>query len=314
MRDWEVYQPVFECDQYNEALLFASPWSGHRNFAYDLTIWKAPERIVELGSFYGCSAFAFLQAIKDRKMDTEFYGVDLWAKSDAYTLDDYKEDVFGAYQSVNQKCFSGQKSYRLKMTFDDALQNFEDHSIDILHIDGSHFYDCVKHDYTTWKNKVRKNGIVLFHDISEDEIYGEVMGTHYFWTELKKEEPCTYEFDFSFGLGILFFDKEEYQKFKESVSEHYYQQINNHLSLKYKEWIREDYFKLRDRDLYIDSLNRQLETKEEHLGRYREDEKKKDLYIAELKMQGEELNENLNGKNRYIAELETQRRKLNENL
>ena len=46
-------------------MIMFSPWVGHRRFIYDLTRYLEPDRIVELGSYYGCSAFAFLQAVKD---------------------------------------------------------------------------------------------------------------------------------------------------------------------------------------------------------------------------------------------------------
>lgn len=66
------------------------------------------------------------------------------------------------------------------MTFDQAMLQFDDGSIDILHIDGSHFYEDVKHDYETWKIKVKANGIIMFHDIGDEVINGGIMGSHIF--------------------------------------------------------------------------------------------------------------------------------------
>ena len=65
--DWKYYDPVFECDEYNRDMLRFAPWSGHRRFVYDLVSNIRPATIVELGSFYGCSTFAFAQAVKDQK-------------------------------------------------------------------------------------------------------------------------------------------------------------------------------------------------------------------------------------------------------
>lgn len=69
---WNYYSPEFECDKINVDLLRYSPWSGHRNFIYDLMAnWK-PHTVVELGSYYGCSAFAIAQAIKDFQLLSVF--------------------------------------------------------------------------------------------------------------------------------------------------------------------------------------------------------------------------------------------------
>jgi SAM-dependent methyltransferase len=95
----------------------------------------------------------------------------------------------------------------LRTTFDEAVQSFAPGSIDVLHIDGSHHYKDVEHDFAHWKERLRPDGIVLFHDISEDKVYGNIMGSHYFWEDLKKAYPWTAEFPFSLGLGVLFWMK-----------------------------------------------------------------------------------------------------------
>jgi len=202
---WKYYSPEFECDALNFELLSSSPWSGHRAFAYDYVRNVRPGTIVELGSYYGCSSFAFLQAVKDGAAGPSFYAVDTW-KGDAYTEGDYREDVYGAFMSVLESCYGGTDAHVLRTDFDSAADSFADGSIDLLHIDGSHDYEEVRHDFETWRGKVAEGGAIFFHDIGEDRLLGREMGPKRLWEEIKAEYPYTVEFPFSFGLGVLVFD------------------------------------------------------------------------------------------------------------
>jgi hypothetical protein len=85
------------------------------------------------------------------------------------------------------------------MLFADALNHFDNESIDLLHIDGLHTYDAVKEDFTTWYPKVKPGGVILFHDV-----YARMMdfGAWKYWQEIAKEYP-SFEFRHGFGLGVL---------------------------------------------------------------------------------------------------------------
>ena len=326
-KKWTYYSPVFESEQFNPAMLKFSPWTGHKRFAYDYVRFMTPAVIVELGSYYGCSAFSFLQAVKDGNLKSVFYGVDTWAGDD-YTQTDYKEDIYGAYKLINDECFSDNDSHMLRMTFDEALSEFEDNSIDLLHIDGSHSYEDVKHDWLTWKDKVRENGVVFFHDVGEDLLFGEKMGSHIFWEELKSEMPYTLEFKFSNGLGILFKRKEEYLLIKNSVNFEIYQSYINLQDTINKDELRKDFFKERDFVNYNSDLKSQVEELNRHLEKYREDSDAKQTYIEQLENEKQEISRLANEKTEsvckefdklksyvaekeaYISELENQMRDL----
>lgn len=287
---WIYHSPKFECDTYNLEMMKYSPWSGHRLFAYDYICNMKPERIVELGSYYGCSAFSFLQALKDSKMQSRFWAVDTW-EGDSFTENDYTENIYQAYKEIQDNCFSRQNCEMLRMTFDEAYEKFEDYTIDLLHIDGSHNYEDVKHDFFKWKDRVKQDGVVFFHDIGEDDLYGKKMGSHIFWEELRKEYPYTLEFPFSFGLGILFFDRSGFENFKKSVDFSYYQRKANMAAAEFKDTLRKDFFRLRDQERYIESLKKQEEINQQHLHRYETNTEQKDQYILELQGKIEELTE-----------------------
>ena len=122
-------------------------WHPHREFAFDLIKNHKPQTIVELGVHYGDSYFTLCQACEELELDTQLYGIDHWLGDEQAGL--YGEEVFETVSSYNEEFYS-EKSNLLRMDFEEALQRFEDGSIDLLHIDGNHEYESVKKDFANW--------------------------------------------------------------------------------------------------------------------------------------------------------------------
>ena len=195
--NWVVSDPRYDADQLNPKLKFAY-WEGHRDFAYDLLQFVRPERLVELGSQYGCSLFTFCQTVRDFKLNTEINAVDMWSGDIGAEITG--EEVYALVQKTAATYYPEVKLNLFQMCFDDARPSFADNSIDILHIDGGHTFEDVEHDFTTWLPKLKENGIVLFHDV-----YSPIdQGSCDHWEKTKKEYDCYFDFTHSCGLGILF--------------------------------------------------------------------------------------------------------------
>lgn len=184
------------------------PWAGHIFFAYDLVCNLKPKMIVELGTYRGTSFFSFCQAVKDRHLSTKLFAIDSWEGEDHTGM--YGNDILKEVKNIVNNYYRKINIKLLKTYFDTAVNKFKDNQIDILHIDGLHTYEAVRHDYETWQGKVSKNGIILFHDINVQE---RGFGVYAFWKELKKSKN-TIEFHHSQGLGVIVRDTQMYHELK----------------------------------------------------------------------------------------------------
>jgi glycosyltransferase involved in cell wall biosynthesis len=173
-----------------------SAWIEHAPFAFWICDVLRPRCFVELGTHYGYSYFAFCQAIDRLALSTAAYAVDTWQGDEHAGF--YDGNVFQTIEEENTEKYAA-FSRLIRSTFDEALQNFEDRSVDLLHIDGRHFYGDVKHDFESWRPKLSDNAIVLLHDTSVRE---RGFGVWQFFEELSATHPA-FQFFHCHGLGVL---------------------------------------------------------------------------------------------------------------
>lgn len=173
-----------------------SAWSGHLAFAGWVVEEHRPSVMVELGTHWGLSFMAFCQAVMANGIDCRCFAVDTWQGDPHAGV--YGEEVFSKVSSYRASRYAG-FSELLRMRFDDALEYFEDGSVDLLHIDGMHTYEAVKHDFETWLPKLSERAVVLLHDTSVRE---REFGVWRYWDELREKYP-SFEFTHSHGLGVI---------------------------------------------------------------------------------------------------------------
>ncbi len=173
-----------------------SVWGGHIPFAYLLVDLLRPRTIVELGTQSGVSYSAFCQGVKLLGLETRCTAVDTWT-GDPHA-GQFGPEILADFKKFHDVRFSS-FSRLLQADFDSAVHSFADGSIDLLHIDGFHTYDAVRHDFQTYHAKMSDRGVVIFHDSAARK---PGFGVYRLIEELAPRYPH-FEFRHSYGLAIL---------------------------------------------------------------------------------------------------------------
>jgi hypothetical protein len=155
-----------------------------------------PRVFVELGSHHGVSFASFCEAAARARTGSRGYAIDTW-QGDKHA-GHIEEGVYYEFKEFHDRRYAA-FSELLKCKFDDALPHFADGSIDLLHIDGLHTYEAVRHDFDSWRPKLSDRAVVLFHDTN---VLSDDFGVHRLFAELSEHYPH-FEFLHGSGLGIL---------------------------------------------------------------------------------------------------------------
>jgi O-antigen biosynthesis protein len=178
----------------------SSAWYGHVPFAHWIVGVAKPRALVELGTQNGVSYSAFCEAVARNGFDTRCYAVDTWQGDDQ--TGHYGEEIFLDFRRFHDHRYRA-FSELLRCTFDDALAYIPNGSVDLLHIDGLHTYEAVRHDFEGWRPRLSESAVVLFHDTNVRE---RDFGVWRLWQELRMEFPG-FEFLHGHGLGVLAFGR-----------------------------------------------------------------------------------------------------------
>ncbi|MFB9867334.1 glycosyltransferase [Vreelandella sulfidaeris] len=312
-----VHSAIFKPHPFSEN----SAWLGHLQFAYFLIRVHRPKIFVELGSHWGHSYFAFCKSIKELGVECATYAIDTW-EGDEHA-GNYEGNVFEFVNTHNEEYYKS-FSTLLKTNFDNAVSYFSDRSIDLLHIDGLHTYEAVKHDFEVWLPKLAPGAIVIFHDTTVRE---RGFGVWKLWEELCAKYPNNLNLTHSHGLGVLqlpganpdrqheWLGSEEKNKV---VIKEYFSSIGTLEQLRYqlivvKNLLDENAIKLKSlnkdielRDQTISFLNGELDVRENTIDSLKnKNALKEEEHNFLLEEQTKELNELINSNKLYAQQHQT---------
>ena len=131
---------------------------------YQTIVKKFPSgsKFVEIGSWKGKSSAFMAVEIANSGRQIDFYCIDTFEGSVEHQNNPELPHLYDIFKS-NMKPV--EDYYQdMKMTSMEAVNKFDDESLDFVFIDGSHEYKDIKDDIIHWLPKVKKGGVLAGHD------------------------------------------------------------------------------------------------------------------------------------------------------
>jgi hypothetical protein len=154
-------------------------WFGlyYGNVEHLLTKISDPKIYVEIGMAYGWH----MESMAKKFPEVSCIGVDPYIpydRSDAFcdfvcTIEPSVSDVenFNYFcEAVNLTLKQYPNFKHIRKNSVDALEDFDDNSIDLLFIDGDHRYECVKNECEKWWSKIKSGGIMCGDDYNQSDV------------------------------------------------------------------------------------------------------------------------------------------------
>jgi len=163
--------------------------------------------ILEIGTAKGGMFFALCQIASPTAnlISLDMPGGDFGARGYVETDEDIER--MNSFGKPKQKLSFIRSDSHKETTLKRTKKILGNKKLDLLFIDGDHTYEGVKKDWEMYSPLVKNEGLVIFHDILDQEAMFPTCKVEPFWNELKRQNE-TWEFiddtgDVWGGIGVL---------------------------------------------------------------------------------------------------------------
>lgn len=95
----------------------------------------------------------------------KLYMVDVWRNIENYVDKNNHSEIEKIYSDcIENTSEFAHRSFMLRMDSNEAVNLFNDNSLDFVYIDANHSYDGVLNDLKLWYPKVKEGGLISGHD------------------------------------------------------------------------------------------------------------------------------------------------------
>lgn len=116
----------------------------------------------KVGAEIGVDKGQFSEVIA--KSGLKLYAIDPWRSYDDYKETQGQERLDFLYEHTKRVLSPYPNATIIRKTSMDALEDFDDHSLDFVYIDGNHQLQYVIQDLVGWAKKVKIGGVISGHD------------------------------------------------------------------------------------------------------------------------------------------------------
>ena len=158
---------------------------GLKLFCNDFLVGQNDLIGIEIGTFAGESTEIFLKSNAFKTL----YCIDPYIQGFDPNDESTSELLPFAEKRFDKKFKDNKIIKKIKCKSDDAINLFEDNSIDFIYIDGNHQYKFVKNDIINYFPKIKIGGIISGHDYETSEKTFHIRGVKKAVDEYFKSPP-----------------------------------------------------------------------------------------------------------------------------